>query len=147
MLDVKFVLVPLLNPVDTAPIPETSPPAAAVSSAALSGMVDEPICNPAVPSETTVPDIVTAEPPGASDVPSMAKPVAAAAKVVPPTVNSSLGAVGNGMMVLPIWSAPLPRDTTVPEIVIGEPPGESVVPSMEMGTPEGAAVKVWPPTV
>jgi len=50
------------------------------------GMVEGPIWRPEEPRETTVPEMVRAEPPTEREVPAMEKPVGAAVKVWPPTV-------------------------------------------------------------
>ena len=50
--------------------------------------MEEPIWRPAEPRDTTVPEMVTAEPPGVREVPAIEKPVGAAVKVEPPTVKT-----------------------------------------------------------
>ncbi|KAL2054811.1 hypothetical protein ABVK25_005115 [Lepraria finkii] len=58
------------------------PPAATVNSAASSGIVEVPISSPAESSETTVPEIVTAEPLGETVVSGgIVNPVGAAVMV------------------------------------------------------------------
>ena len=68
--------------------------AAAVSSATPMGIVEEPICIPDGPNETTVPSIVTAEPSSATVLPAATNPVGAAVKVSPAMVKIDFGVVG-----------------------------------------------------
>lgn len=71
----------------TLPSPPPLPPCVAV--APVKGTVSDPICKPDGPSDTTVPDIVKADPPGASEVAlPMAKPVGFAVKVCPASVKT-----------------------------------------------------------
>ena len=51
----------------------------------------------------------------------------------------------NGSVVLPICSPPVPRLITVPAIVSGNPPGDSVTPLIV--NPVASAVNVVSPTV
>lgn len=89
------------------------------------GMVDVPIWRPDGPSEIMVPDIVIADPPGEIVWPLKVKPIGAAVKVCPATVNTEAAAVGGrGTVAVPICSPEGPSESTVPDSVIAEPPGD-----------------------
>lgn len=92
-----------------------------------------------------MPEMVTAKPPIESEELPIAKPVGAAVKICPPTVYTDCKGVGRATVEEPIWRPEEPRETTVPETVIAEPPIESE--ELPMAKPVGAPVNVWPPTV
>ena len=100
--------------------------------------------------ETGVPEIITAEPPGEIVVPSIANPVGWAVNVCPATAK--MDCVGDAVLIpRSIVEEPIckrdeaSRETSVPDMYIGLPPGVSEDPAI--GKPVGAAVKVWPATV
>ena len=100
--------------------------------------------------ETDVPEIVTAEPPGERVVPPIVNPVGWAVNVCPATAKTDCVADAASMPKL-IVEGPIckrdeaSRETSVPDMYIGLPPGVSVDPAI--GKPVGAAVNVWPATV
>ena len=114
-------------------------------------MMELPIASvPPGAKETGVPEIVTAEPPGVSRVPAIAKPVGWAVNICPPTAKTDCVAdpasVPKVIVEEPICKRDeASRETSVPDMYIGLPPGVSVDPAI--GKPVGAAVKVWPATV
>ena len=63
-------------------------PATVKTDCGARATVEEPIWRPAEPRDTTVPEMVTAEPPGVREVPAIEKPVGAAVKVESPTVKT-----------------------------------------------------------
>ena len=88
-----------------------------------SGIVDVPIRRPDDPSETMVPDMVIADPPGDTFCPPMAKPVEAAVNVCPATVKTEAAAADNsGTVEVPICSPDGPSESKVPDRVIADPP-------------------------
>lgn len=104
---------------------------------AARGRVLLPIIRAEGPSETGVPEIVTAGPPWEMVVPAMEKAVGLAVNVLWATVKIDwMGVEGSGIVLLPTTRPAAPRDTVVPDTVIDEPPGVSVVES-SMTAPVG----------
>ena len=104
--------------------------ASAVASAAFNGIVEEPICIPDGPNETTVPSIVTAEPSSATVLPATTNPVGAAVKVSPAIVKIDCGFVGKAI-VLPLAKSARPSEAieyVVPDKAAGGPPALIMAP-------------------
>jgi len=101
-----------------------------------------PMTTPDGPKETGVPDIVTAGPPGMTDIPAMLKPFALAVATWPATVKT--GKVGDdaiSTVLYPTTRAPDgPSDILVPAMVTGSPPGFNELPAI--AKPVGLAMKV-----
>lgn len=112
-------------------------------------MLEDPIIRtPEGPKEIGVPEMVTAAPPGRRVEPASSKPVDWAVNVWPPIVKVFDEGVGARRLVLELPMNNTPdglRETGVPEIVIGVPPGTSLEPASTK--PAGLAVTVLSPIV
>jgi len=99
------------------------------------------------PTETLVPDMVIAGPPGERVVSDIATPPATAVRLCPATVKAEALGAGEGKATVdvPTMRPELPNTTGVPDMVIADPPGKIVLP--DMTTPPGTAVKVCPAMV
>ena len=101
-----------------------------------------PMTRPEGPSKTGVPEMVMPGPPFTIVVPAMEMAVGLAVKVWPPTVKTGEpDDEGKVNVSVPITRLPEePRETGVPDMVTGGPPGFIVVPART--NPVGLAVKV-----
>lgn len=129
----KYCIEPLaavdVGPIGPNPdkiIPPNPPPMLVVAS----GIVLVPMNKSDAPSDTRVPAIVTAGPPGTIVIPATTKPVGFAVNVWPSIVKTALVEEGRAIVRVPMTRPEAPNEITVPEMVTAGRPGKIDVPAI-----------------